>query len=369
MADIWVEAGITAIKCLLMLLLVLGFAGMLGWVERKGSALIQDRIGANRASIFGFAGLGLVNTMVADPIKVLTKEDIVPAGADRLLHLIAPCVSLFPALVTFAVIPFGDILEVGGRSINLQIAPLDVGIVYLLAMVSLGVYGVVLGGWASNNRWSLLGGIRGSAQMISYEIGMGLAIVSVVLTFGSLDLQVMARAQGHLLFGWLPAWGVFYQPVAFLLMLTAGMAESKRVPFDLPEAESELVSGFFTEYSGAKYLMFFMTDFVEIVIVAGLATTLFFGGWQVPYLGREGFVFPGGATIALPHLVIVLMQVLSFVMKVAFFCWFQVMIRWTLPRFRYDQLMQLGWKGLLPIGLANVVVTAFLVLLLGGTVP
>ncbi|OFV88639.1 MAG: NADH-quinone oxidoreductase subunit H [Acidobacteria bacterium RBG_16_68_9] len=366
MADIWIEAGIAAIKCLLVLLLVLNIAGMLGWVERKGSALIQDRIGANRASVFGFAGLGLINTMVADPIKILTKEDVVPAGADRLLHALAPCVNLLPALVTFAVIPFGDTLEMGGRSINLQIAPLDVGILFVLAMVSLGVYGVVLGGWASNNRWSLLGGIRGSAQMISYEIGMGLAIVSVVLTYGSLDLQTMTRAQGHLLFGWLPAWGVLYQPVAFLLLLTAGIAESKRMPFDLPEGESELVSGFFTEYSGAKHLMFFMTDFVEVILVAGLATTLFFGGWQVPYLGREGFLFPWGTTIALPHLVVVLLQFASFVVKVMFFCWFQIMIRWTLPRFRYDQLMRLGWKGLLPIGLVNVVVTAFLVLLVGG---
>jgi NADH-quinone oxidoreductase subunit H len=360
-----VVVGIAALKSLFVILLALQITALLAWIERKGSALIQDRIGANRASIFGFAGAGLVNTLMADPVKFLTKEDVIPRGADRLLHTLAPCVNLFPVLATFAVIPFGDVLRVGDRVINLQVAPLDVGIVYVLAMVSLSVYGVVLGGWASNNRWSLLGGIRGSAQMISYEIAMGLAIVCVVMTYGTLDLQTMVRAQGDLLWGWIPAWGVLYQPVACIVLLCAGIAESKRIPFDLPESESELISGYFTEYSGAKYLMFFMTDFVEIVVVSGLVTTLFFGGWQVPYLAAEGFTFPWGATIALPHLAVVLLQVTAFAVKVVFFCWLQILIRWTLPRFRYDQLMKLGWKGLLPIGLANVMVTAILVLAAG----
>jgi len=360
------ELLIAAAKALLVLLMVLNLAGMLGWIERKGSALIQDRIGANRAAIFGFAGAGLINTMVADPIKFLTKEDVIPKGVDRLLHTLAPCINLFPALVTFAVIPFGDVLEIGDMQINLQVAPLDVGILYVLAMVSLGVYGVTLGGWASNNRWSLLGGIRGSAQMISYEIGMGLAMVAVVLTYGTLDLQEMVRAQGDLLFGFLPAWGVFYQPIGFLIFMVAGIAESKRVPFDLPESESELVSGYFTEYSGVKHLMFFMTDFVEVVIVSGLATTLFFGGWQVPFLMRDGFHLPGDVLIGLPSLLVTLLQVGAFTVKVLVLCWVQIMVRWTVPRFRYDQLMRLGWKGLLPLGLANVVVTALLVLALGG---
>jgi len=360
--DILIQVLIAAAKGLGLILFVFMVAGGLGWVERKASAMIQDRIGANRASIFGVAALGLVNTMVADPIKVITKEDVIPRGADRLLHFLAPCINLFPALVVFAVIPFGDVLVVGSSEINLQVAPLNVGILFILAMASLGVYGVTLGGWASNNRWSLLGAIRGSAQMISYEIGMGLAIVAVVLTYGTLDLQEIARQQGQLLFGWLPAWGILYQPLAFLLFLCAGIAESKRVPFDLPECESELISGYFTEYSGAKYLMFFMADFIEIIIVAALMTTLFFGGWQVPYLMRDGFHFPGGATLLLPNLVVALLQIASFAVKVIFFCWFQIMIRWTLPRFRYDQLMRLGWKGLLPLGLVNVVLTAVVVL-------
>lgn len=363
----WIEVGIATIKALVVILMVLPLAGALGWIERKGSALIQDRIGANRASIFGFAGLGLVNTMMADPLKFLTKEDIIPTGADRFLHTLAPCVNLFPALVAFAVIPFGDVLVVGERVINLQVASLNVGILYVLAMASLGVYGVVLGGWASNSRWSLLGGIRGSAQMISYEIGLALAIIAVVLTYGTLDLQEMARAQGGLVLGFIPAWGILYQPIAFIVLLVAGIAESKRIPFDLPESESELISGYFTEYSGMKHLMFFMTDFVEVIIVAGLATTLFFGGWQVPFLGREGFVFPGGATLALPHLVVVVLQLASFTIKVVFFCWLQIMVRWTLPRFRYDQLMRLGWLGLLPIALANVMLTAAVILAFGNS--
>ncbi|MGH3056027.1 MAG: complex I subunit 1/NuoH family protein, partial [Gaiellaceae bacterium] len=212
----WIELGIAAIKSLVVILMVVSLAGVLGWIERKGSALIQDRIGANRASIFGVAAAGLVNTMMADPLKFLTKEDIIPARADRLLHTLAPCVNLFPVLVAFAAIPFGDVLSIAGRAISLQAIHLNVGILYVLAMMSLGVYGVVLGGWASNDRFSLLGGIRGSAQMISYEIGMGLSIVAMVMTYGTLDLQTMVRAQGHLIGGWLPAWGILYQPLGFL---------------------------------------------------------------------------------------------------------------------------------------------------------
>jgi NADH-quinone oxidoreductase subunit H len=360
------DAGIAAAKAVFVILLMLQVVGLGVFFERKVSAVIQDRIGANRASIFGFAGLGLVNTLLADPVKFLLKEDVQPANADRLLHTLAPCLSLLPPLVSFAVIPFGDVLEVGERVINLQAAELGVGILYVLAMASLGVYGVVLGGWASNNRWSLLGGVRGSAQMISYEIAMGLALVGVVLTYNTLDLQVMVRAQGHHLGGWLPAWGILYQPLAFLVFFTAGIAESKRIPFDLPESESELVAGYFTEYSGAKHLMFMMSDFVEVVLVAALITTLFFGGWQVPYLSRDGFPglhFPGGAGLALPSLLVTVLQVTAFMLKVIFFTWFQIVIRWTLPRFRYDQLMRLGWQGLLPLSLVNVMATAFVVLL------
>jgi NADH-quinone oxidoreductase subunit H len=373
-----IELGIIAAKAFLVLFMVLNLAGLVGWIERKGSALIQDRIGANRASVLGFAGLGLVNTLIADPIKFLTKEDFVPPQGDRLLHTLAPCLALFPALVTFAVIPFGDILVLGDRVISLQVANLHVGILYVFAMASLSVYGIVIGAWASNNKFSLLGGVRGSAQMISYEIAMGLSVMGILMIYGTLELQEIARAQGPLLgewlptraaflqpfIGWLPAWGIFLQPVAFLLFFAAAIAETKRIPFDLPEAESELVAGYHVEYSGGKFLMFFAGEFAEIVTAAGLITTLFFGGWQVPFLMRDGFHFPGGGSLALPHFGVVALQVGAFTLKVIFFCWLQILLRWTLPRFRYDQVMRLGWKMLLPLALVNLMVTGVAVVAL-----
>ena len=370
-----VDFAIIAAKAFIVLFMVLNLAGILGWIERKGSALIQDRIGANRASIFGFAGLGLVNTLIADPLKFLTKEDFIPPAGDKFLHTLAPCMALFPALVIFAVIPFGDVLQIGDRVINLQVANLNVGILYVFAMASLGVYGVVIGAWASNNKFSLLGGVRGSAQMISYEVAMGLSVIGILMVYGTLDLQEIARGQGTLirdllpqglaflgaLVGWLPAWGVFLQPLAFLLFFTAAVAETKRIPFDLPEGESELVAGYHVEYSGGKFLMFFAAEFAEIVTAAALVTTLFFGGWQVPYLMRDGFYFPWGGQWLLPHLAVVGLQVGAFTLKVLFFCWLQILLRWSVPRFRYDQVMRLGWKMLLPLALVNVLITGIII--------
>jgi len=367
-----IDLLIGAIKATIVVVMVLNLAGILLWVERKGSALIQDRIGANRASItglgkrMGLPNLGLVNTLLADPLKLFTKEDFVPDGADKFLHALAPFLALFPVIITFAVVPFGDVVQIGSRTVTLQAANINAAALYILATIGIGVYGVALGGWASNNRWALLGGIRASAQMISYEIGLGLAIISVVMTYGTLDLQAMCHAQGGVWFGFLPRWGICLQPVAFLMLLTAGMAESKRVPFDLPEGESELIAGYFTEYSGGKQAVFMMTDFAEIVLVAVLITVFFFGGWQVPWLYRDGFHFPGGAHLWLPQLLVAILGVVSFMIKTIVFCWLQILIRWTLPRFRYDQLMRLGWKGLVPLGLANVVVTAIVVVLVSG---
>jgi len=367
-----IDLLIGAIKATIVVVMVLNLAGILLWVERKGSALIQDRIGANRASItglgkrMGLPNLGLVNTLLADPLKLFTKEDFVPDGADKFLHALAPFLALFPVIITFAVVPFGDVVQIGSRTITLQAANINAAALYILATIGIGVYGVALGGWASNNRWALLGGIRASAQMISYEIGLGLAIISVVMTYGTLDLQAMCHAQGGVWFGFLPRWGICLQPVAFLMLLTAGMAESKRVPFDLPEGESELVAGYFTEYSGGKQAVFMMTDFAEIVLVAVLITVFFFGGWQVPWLYRDGFHFPGGAHLWLPQLLVAILGVVSFMIKTIVFCWLQILIRWTLPRLRYDQLMRLGWKGLVPLGLANVVITAIVVVLVSG---
>jgi NADH-quinone oxidoreductase subunit H len=339
---------------------VLNLAALHTWLERKQSAIIQDRIGANRASILGWRLMGLFHPL-ADAIKMFTKEDIVPAGADRILHWLAPFFSVFFALVAFAAIPFGDRLFVGGRTIELQVAKIDVALLYIFAMLSLGVYGVILAGFASRNNYALLGGLRATAQMISYEIALGIAIVGLVMIFGTMDLQELVRGQGKLLGGWIPLWGIVVQPVAFFVFLTAALAETKRVPFDLPEGESEII-GYFVEYSGMKFGMFFLADFLETILVACLATTLFFGGWQVPYLMPDGFHFPWQGTLPVSQWLYVLLGVASFSIKVVAFCVLFMQLRWTLPRFRYDQLMRLGWLGLFPIAVANVLATALVLM-------
>jgi NADH-quinone oxidoreductase subunit H len=342
---------------------VLNLAGAHTWVERKQSALIQDRIGANRADIFGFRMLGIFHGL-ADVLKMFTKEDIVPEGADKVLHTMAPFFSVFFALVTFTAIPFGDRLIIGDLVIELQVAKIDAGLLYVFAMLSLGVYGVILAGFASRNNYAMLGGLRAMAQMISYEIALGVAVIGVIMVYGTMDLAELVRAQGRTIGGWIPFWGVVAQPVAFVVFVTAALAETKRLPFDLPEGESEII-GYFVEYSGMKFGMFFLTDFLETIVVASLATTLFFGGWQVPYLMPDGFHFPWGGELLVPNLIYVLLGVASFSIKCLVFCFLFMQLRWTLPRFRYDQLMKLGWKGLFPIAVINVVVTAVVLLFFG----
>jgi len=334
---------------------VLNFAGFHTWVERKQSALIQDRIGANRADILGFRLLGLFHS-IADAIKMFTKEDIVPTGANKTLHTLAPLFSVFFALVAFAAIPFGPALDLPWLEtpIQLQVANIDAALLYIFAMLSLGVYGVILGGFASRNNYAILGGLRATAQMISYEIALGLAVIGVIMVYGTMDLSVMVERQGHMFWGWIPRWGIVVQPVAFIIFLTAALAATKRAPFDLPEAESEII-GYFVEYSGMKFGMFFLTDFLETIMVACLATTLFLGGWQVPFLTADH----------VPNWLYVLLGVMSFSIKVVAFCFVFMQIRWTLPRFRYDQLMALGWKGLFPIAVLNVVVTAVVLVFIG----
>src|SRR2546426_9321036 len=334
----------------------LNLAGFHTWVERKQSALIQDRIGANRADIFGFRMLGMFHG-IADVVKMFTKEDIVPANADKALHNLAPFFSVYFALMSFAEIPFGDRLIIGDRVIELQVDHIDAALLYIFAMLSLGVYGVILAGFASRNNYALLGGLRATAQMISYEIALGIAIIGLVMVYGTMNLQEIVRGQAKYLGGWIPLWGIVVQPVAFFVFLTAALAETKRVPFDLPEGESEII-GYFVEYSGMKFGMFFLADFLETILVACLATTLFFGGWQVPYLTPDGFRFPWGATLSVSPWIYVLLGVASFSIKVVAFCLLFMQIRWTLPRFRYDQFMRLGWLVLFPISVANVLVIA-----------
>jgi NADH-quinone oxidoreductase subunit H len=360
-----IDLAIAFGRVLFVMLFVLNVAALLGWVERKQSAIMQDRIGANRASIFGIRALGLFHPL-ADTLKMLTKEDFRPARADRLLFELAPFVSVFFALVAFASIPFGDTLHVAGRTVPLQAVTLNVGILYVFAMLSLGVYGVMMAGWSSANNFALLGGQRAAALMISAEIAIGASIMGVVMIHGSLNLMEIVRGQGQLLWGWIPAWGILTQPLAFVLFVTAGIAATKRIPFDMPEGESEII-GYFVEYSGMKFGMFLMTDMVETIVLAGLSTSLFLGGWQVPYLVAEGFRFPWGAELALSPLIVTLLQVSSFVAKVGVVIFVLMLIRWTLPRFRYDQAMRLGWLGLFPLSIANIVLTGLVLIAFGSS--
>ncbi len=363
------------VTIVMMLGIIVGLAGPLTWAERRQSAMIQDRIGPNRAGfrLFGksITVLGLMHPL-ADAIKMITKEDVINIRVDRLLFNLAPIISLVPALVTFAVVPFGPDIIFGDWVLPLQVARIDAGVLYIFAISSLAVFGVTLAGYASASRLAMMGGLRASAQMISYEVAMGLALMGLFLVYGTLEPYAMVLEQGDLLWGWLPAWGIFMQPVAFVLFLTAAIAENKRVPFDLAEGESEIV-GYFVEYSGMKFGMFFMAEYIEVIVVAGLATTFFFGGWQVPYLVdvmKDGqivaaaFEIPGGLRLEIAQWLGTLLRIGSFFVKLFFFLWLQLTIRWSLPRFRYDQVMDLGWKKLLPISILNMVVTAAVILAL-----
>ncbi len=356
-----VDVLIVFVKIVLALTWFFLLTLLLTWVERKESAVLQDRIGANRAAIFGRRFFGLFQPF-ADAIKMFFKEDFRAPFVDRVLHTLAPFLSFFFVAVTIAAVPFGDAIVVAGKRITLQVADLGAGLLFILAMLSLAIYGILISGWASRNRLSLLGGLRGGAQLISYELALGLSLVGLVVAYPSLRLSEIVHFQGANLFGFLPRWGVVIQPLGFVVFFVAVLAETKRVPFDLPEGESEIV-GFFTEYSGLKWGMFMMTDFMEVIVAACLLTTLYFGGWQVPWLSGDGFHFPGGGTWLLPSWLVTALQVGAFNVKVAFFCWLQVLLRWTYPRFRYDQLMRFGWTWLVPLGVVNILLTALVLVL------
>ena len=307
------------------------------YAERRVSAFMQGRLGPNRVGPQG------ILQPIADGIKFLMKEDIIPAGVDKPIFILAPAVLLIPALMTFAVIPFGSDITLFGRQIPLQVADVNVGILYVLALTSIGVYGIVLAGWSSNSKYSLLGGLRSAAQLISYELAMGLAVVSIILLSGSLKLNdIVADQQGYLF-----SWNVFKQPVAFIIFLIAVYAETNRLPFDLSEAEQELVGGYHTEYSSIKFSMFFMAEYANMITAAALTVTLFFGGWDVPLINETSLGIWG-----------TVLSVLSFILKMGFFLFLFIWVRWTFPRFRYDQLMKIGWKVMLPIALLNIFVTA-----------
>ena len=364
------------------MLVLLSFGGLLTWVERKQAAVMSDRIGANRAYIripftqVKLIWLGLFHGM-ADGMKMLLKENFKPKTHDAVGYFLAPFVVFAPVLLVFAVIPFGGTLDpgrlfpslaswFGGRTYPLQIAQLDAGLLIVFAFSGLTIIGAMLAGWSSENKFSLLGGLRAGSQMISYELVLGLTIMGLILVYGTVDMGDIVRQQSGTIGGVLPAWGVFYQPFAAFLFMTAAIAENKRIPFDLPEAESELVSGYYTEYSAMKMGLFMFAEFIQIAIVGALFTTMFLGGYNLPYMNDAGFAFPGGSVVPLSHGLVVVLQLVGFLAKVFLMCVIQIQIRWSLPRFRYDQMLSLAWKMLLPLSLVNLSVTVVVLWLVQG---
>jgi NADH-quinone oxidoreductase subunit H len=336
----WAEAAVIGIKLAVVLGALLTSVPIMVWVERRGSALIQDRLGPNRVGPFGLL------QPVVDAVKLITKENLIPAETSRLLYMLAPVIALVVALSTAIAVPFGadSGLTIAGHAIRgFIVAPdLNIGVLYIFAIASLGVYATVLAGWASNNKYSLYGGIRASAQTISYELAMTISVVGVLMAAGSLHLQAVVESQSGTWLGFLPRWNVATQFLGALTFMVAAFAETNRLPFDLPEAEAELVSGYMTEYSSMKYAAFFMAEYVHMAVAACLMTILFFGGWTLPGVELAFSGWLGGlASIAI------------FAFKVAFFMWFFVWVRWTLPRFRFDQLMALGWKVMIPLSVLN----------------
>jgi len=334
MLDLIIEASI---KSFLIFAIAMGGFAYMTWIERKFIARLQNRYGPNRAGPFG-----LLQPM-ADGVKLFFKEELTPAGADKVIFTLAPIITLLPALLVFAVIPIGGSFNLFGVERRLVLAPgLNVGILYILAITSIAVYGITMAGWSSNNKYAMLGGLRSAAQMISYELAMGLAVLAVVLTAGTLDVQKIIDAQSGL-------WFIFIQPVAFAIYLITTVAEVNRAPFDLPEAEQELTAGYHTEYSGMKFALFFAAEYIKMIAVSALGATLFMGGWRGPFV--DTYPLLGPVYFALKTL-----------LALVVFVW----IRATLPRLRYDRLMAFGWKVLLPLSLANVLATALVILVLGG---
>lgn len=349
-------AGLTVIKAVVIVfVLIMPLATVLTLMERKWSAMIHDRVGPNRANLpflGNFRGRGSVQ-IAADAVKSIFKEDIIPAGADRFLHTIAPYFGFATAVAVFAIIPFAA--PVG--DFTFQVTDVKPGLLYIFAITSLGVYGSVLAGAGSNNKFALLGGTRASAQMLSYEVFMGLSLLGVFMVHSSTQISVIVDGQNEYWFGNLiPQWGILTQPVAFVLFFVAMIAETKRAPFDAPEGESEIVAGYFLEYSGMRFAAFMLAEYIALVGVAVLMVTLFMGGYHVPWLHLW---------TSAPWWVVTILQFLKFFAFTFFFCWLQLQIRWTVPKFRFDQTMALGWKKLLPLSLGNVLVTALVILIFG----
>ncbi len=325
-----------SILVLLLFLVSLGAAAYMTYFERKLAAWIQDRVGPDRAGPFG------ILQPIADGVKMFLKEDFIPAKADKWLFIIGPGIAMFTALITSAVIPWGPKLHLFGRDITLQVADINIGILYVFGVLSIGVYGIMIGGWASNNKYSLYGAIRASSQMISYELAMGVSAITIVLLSGSLSLNdIVAQQSG--------VWNIVYQPIAFLIFFICALAELNRAPFDLPECESELVGGYHTEYSSMKLGLYLFAEYTSMFVSSAIMAILFFGGYNFP--GMSHF---SGNTLAI-------LGIAAFAIKIFIFIFVIMWIRWTIPRFRFDQLMHLGWKSLLPLSLINLLVTGLVI--------
>lgn len=408
----------------------LSFVAVLVWMERRGAGYFQDRSGPNRCHVMGFRAAGLIQN-IADAVKLIFKEDMVPGHIKHKFYFIlAPSLVFITAILSFAVIPFADTLIIGDKSYVMQAIPTDIGILWFLAVVGFGVYGIILAGWSSHNKYGVLGGLRAAAQVISYEIPMGLALVALLTVYATVNLSEMAQYQGQLLFGFIPMWGVFLQPLGVVIFIVAAFAETNRTPFDLAEGESEIVAGFHVEYSSMKFALFFMGEYVAMFVSSALIITLYFGSYQIPWFSTETLVnnakpvvfllvllmpvaayyfcqwmkrnnrshYPrpndprkmevkvysaviwtvvvvleviligfllfssGGAGT---RILVALLQTGTFLFKTFLMCFVYVWVRWTLPRFRYDQLQRLGWEKLLPLSLLNIFITSAVVVSLG----
>jgi NADH-quinone oxidoreductase subunit H len=338
---IWLYILASVIKSAVLLLVLLTAVAYTVWLERKVVGHMQNRWGPTRVGPFGLL------QPAADGIKFLFKEDLTPPHVYKPLYIAAPLIAVIFALTSIAVIPFGNSVTIGGYVIPFQITDVNTGLLLILGVTSIGVYGVALAGWSSNNKYSLLGSLRASAQMVSYEISLGMSLVGVLILSGSFSLRAIVVAQGGHFLGLIPRWNIFLQPIGFFCYLMAAYAETNRIPFDLPEAETELVAGYHTEYSAMKFAMFFMAEYANMITVACLATLLFFGGWNGPLFG--------------PLAVRTILPLFWFAAKIFGFLFLYIWVRGTLPRFRYDQLMAFGWKFLLPLSLVNLIATAIAV--------
>ena len=328
-------------RIVVVLILMFMTAAYLVYFERKISAWAQNRLGPNRVGWYGLL------QSFADVFKLLFKEDIVPDAANKKIHALAPMIALFVAFTTYAVIPIGPGITIAGYQIPMVIADVNIGILYVLALTSLGVYAITFAGWSSGSKYSLLGGIRSSAQMISYEISMGFSVGGVILLSESLRPMAIVESQS----GWM--WNALVQPIGFITFFVSAFAETNRLPFDLPEAEPELVGGYHTEYSSMKFAAFFLAEYANMLIASTLIVTLYLGGWQIPYI----------ETLGLPSGLVVVLQVAGFFIKVGALLFFFIWVRWSIPRFRYDQLMNLGWKVMFPLSLLNIIWVAVLIMI------